>query len=53
MNELLIPHQVEPRNRYVEANDRPDTVTFDPLNGSAGELENWACQWYIHLAKRQ
>ena len=35
----FIPHQVEPRNRYIESNDRPDVVTFDPSNGSTVELD--------------
>ena len=39
MNKLHIPHQVEPRNRYVESNDRPDIVTFDPSNGSTVKLD--------------
>ena len=30
LDELNIPHQVEPRNRYTDSENRPDITTYDP-----------------------
>ena len=30
LDELSIPHQVEPRNRYADSENRPDVIAYDP-----------------------
>ena len=39
LNELQIPNQIEPRNRYINSEDRPDIVAFDPVDYSSADLD--------------
>ena len=39
LNELQIPNQIEPRNRYTNSENRPDIVAFDPVDYSSADLD--------------
>ena len=39
LNELQLHHRKEPRNLYIESDDRPDIAVFDPTNGRNTELD--------------
>ena len=46
LDELNIPHQVEPRNRYTDSDNRPDITTYD-LTGHL--TETWIFHLLIHI----
>ena len=39
LDELNIPHQVEPRNRYTDCENRPDITTYDPTGHLTKDLD--------------
>ena len=39
LDELIIPHQVEPRNRYADTENRPDIVAYDPDGHTTTDLD--------------
>ena len=39
LDELSIPHQVEPRNRYADSENRPDIVAYDPDGHTTTDLD--------------
>ena len=39
LDELNIPHQVEPRNRYTDSENRPDITTYDPTGHLTKDLD--------------
>ena len=46
LDELNIPHQVEPRNRYTDSENRPDITTYDPT----GHLrKTWTFHLLVHI----
>ena len=39
LDELSINHQVEPRNRYADSENRPDIVAYDPDGHTTTDLD--------------
>ena len=39
LDKLNIPHQVEPRNRYTDSENRPDITTYDPTGHLTKDLD--------------
>ena len=39
LDELNIPHQVEPRNGYTDSENRPDITTYDPTGHLTKDLD--------------
>ena len=39
LDELNIPHQVEPRNRYTDSENRPYITTYDPTGHLTKDLD--------------
>ena len=39
LDELNIPHQVKPRNRYNDSENRPDITTCDPTEHLTKDLD--------------
>ena len=53
LNELQLHHCKEPRNLYIESDDHPDIVVFDPTNGTDTELDiSMAHPWSKNTLKR-
>ena len=48
LDELNIPHEVEPRNRYADSEYRLDIVAFGSSDCSSTELDIY--QWLIRIA---
>ena len=43
LDELNIPHEVEPRKRYTDSENRPDITTHDPTGHLTKDVDIFTC----------
>ena len=54
LQQLNMTHQQEPRNRYINTDDRPDIIAFDAQSGCDVELNiSVAHPWAKHIISQE